>query len=68
MEDYVNTATEFIKNIKIEGRLRPTLKFEWKNLKFMDQITQAEFTIQNEIAISWYKGRQLGKCFGKNSN
>src|SRR6267154_658446 len=63
MEDYVNTATELIKDINIVGWLRPTMKFKWENLKFVDQITQAEFTIQNEIAISWYKGRQLGKVF-----
>ena len=64
VEDYVNTATEFIEDIKIEGWLRPTMKFKWENLKFVDQITQAEFTIQNGIEISWYKRRQLRSVSG----
>jgi len=65
-EDYVNTAEEYIKNVKIRGWLRPTLQFEWKNLRLTDHVTQTVIIIPNRIKLSWIKGRQLRKVLENN--
>ena len=65
MNDCVASASEFIKNITIEGWVRPTLKFNWSNMMFIDRITQVKVILANEVAISWYEGMKLRKIFKK---
>ena len=61
MNDCVASASEFIKNITIEGWGRPTLKFNWCNMMFIDRITQVKVILANEIAISGYEGMEESK-------
>jgi len=65
MDDYVVTASEFIKNIKIEGCFRPTLNFKWKNLTICNQVTQVKTKITRGIPVSWCEKQKLTRLFQK---
>ena len=65
MDDYVVTASELIKNIKIEGCFRSTLKFKWKNLTLCNQVTQVKTKITRGISVSWCEKKELMKLFQK---
>jgi len=61
IDDYTISAKEFIKDITIEGWLKPVLKYNWSSLTLIDQSTANEFKIKNEIPLSWATGKILRK-------
>ena len=63
MKDCIAESTEYIKDMTVEGWIRPTLKFKWKNLKMTDQITEVETKVKEKITLTWKEARKLRKLF-----
>ena len=63
MDDYVVVASDFINNITIEGCLKPTLKYKWKNVMCIDQVTQVKTEISKNITVTWWEKQKIMEMF-----
>ena len=57
--DYKISATDFIKNLRVEGCLIQKLNFSWRNVKLTNLITQQEVEISKSVKINWKESQNL---------
>jgi hypothetical protein len=57
--DYKISATDFIKNLRVEGCLIQKLNFSWRNVKLTNLVTEQEVEINKSVKINWKESQNL---------
>ena len=65
MEDYEVSASEFIKNITIQGWIRPTLNFKWEKLTCTNLVTHVKTTVDGRVKMTYAERFKIKEALQK---